>query len=107
MIGNDGKLEEMVSWVRSVRAFKRRATKSVNQGLINIINARVNKKMIWMNDWNLWIKCDLIELSWNKFLGNYPSKIIKILHIKKINKYGRDNDSGYISVTKLRKIILS
>ena len=39
---NDITIEEIVSWVRSVRVFKRRATKSVNQDIRHVMNARVN-----------------------------------------------------------------
>ena len=39
---NNATIEEMTSWVRSVRMFKRRATKRVNQDVRNMINVRVN-----------------------------------------------------------------
>ena len=39
---NNGTIEEMVSWVRSERVCKRRATKSVNQNIRNMMNTRVN-----------------------------------------------------------------
>ena len=39
---NDATIEEIVSWVRSVRVFKRRATKNVNQDIRHVMNARVN-----------------------------------------------------------------
>ena len=39
MSENNGAIEEMMSWVRSVRVFKRRVTKSVNQHTRNMMNA--------------------------------------------------------------------
>ena len=42
MNGNDRSIEETVSWVRSERVLKIRATKSVNLCMRNITNARVN-----------------------------------------------------------------
>ena len=40
--GNNRTIEKMVSWVGSTRVFKRRATKSVNQDVRNMMNVRVN-----------------------------------------------------------------
>ena len=39
---NDAIVEEILSWVRSIRVFKRRATKSVNRYIRNMMNVRVN-----------------------------------------------------------------
>ena len=46
MKGNNGSIEEMVSWVRSVRVIKRRMIKSVNKDLRNMMNTRVHFKVI-------------------------------------------------------------
>ena len=42
MSGNNGTIEEMVSWVKITRAFNRRVTKSVNKNIRNMMNSRVN-----------------------------------------------------------------
>ena len=42
MSGNEGTIEELVSWVRSVRVFNRRATKRVDQDSRNMMNAKFN-----------------------------------------------------------------
>ena len=39
---NNGVITDIVSWVRSERVFKKRATNRVNQDVINMMNARVN-----------------------------------------------------------------
>ena len=41
MNGNDGKIEQMVSWSRSTRVSKRGVTKRVNQDIRNMMNVRV------------------------------------------------------------------
>ena len=42
MSGNNGAIEEIVSRARSARVLKRRVTKSANQDIRNIMNARVD-----------------------------------------------------------------
>ena len=42
MNDNDGKITEMVSWVRSVRFFKKIGAKRENQDVRNMMNARLN-----------------------------------------------------------------
>ena len=42
MNGNNRKIEEMASWVRSVRVFKMREIKSVNQDIRNMMDVIVN-----------------------------------------------------------------
>ena len=39
---NNATIEEILSWIRSARVFKKRATKNVNQDIRNMMNARVN-----------------------------------------------------------------
>ena len=39
---NDATIEEMLSWSRRARVFKRRVTKSVTQDTRNVMSARVN-----------------------------------------------------------------
>ena len=39
---NDEKFKRMASLIRSVRVFKKRVTKSVNQDIRNMMNSRVN-----------------------------------------------------------------
>ena len=42
---NNCTIAEMTPWVRSVRVFKRRSTKSINQDTRNMMNSRVNYKV--------------------------------------------------------------
>ena len=39
---NEASVEEISSWVRSVRGFKKRDSKNKNQGMRNMLMARVN-----------------------------------------------------------------
>ena len=42
MSEDNGTIEEMVSWVRSERVCKRRATKSVNQDIRSMMSTSIN-----------------------------------------------------------------
>ena len=42
MSGNNGTIQEILSWVKITRTFNRRVTKSVNKNIRNMMNSRVN-----------------------------------------------------------------